>query len=407
MPKYSFIAKGFDGSEKKGEVETKDEKSLAEQLRAEGFLPVSIKPVGEKSGSSGRGNFLHNFMWVPLSEKMVFTRNLAVMISSGMTLSKAIIGLSQQTKNRRLQKILLDIYDNIQAGKSLADSMEKYQKIFGELFINMVRVGESSGNLEEVLKILATQLEKDHSLISKVRGAMIYPCVILIAMVGIGILMMIYVIPQITGVFADLEVELPPMTQFIIGTSDFMKNHTAIFLASIVAFVFLIQVFLKTGIGKRIISIALINIPFIKSIVIKVNCARFSRVYSSLIRSGVPVLETMDILSRTLTNNYYRKALLDSKERIQKGTALSVVIKEYPKVFPPLVYQMLEVGEETGKTEVVMLKLAQFYEEAVDQITKNMSSIIEPVLMLIIGAAVGLFAVSILQPIYSVMENIK
>ena len=218
---------------------------------------------------------------------------------------------------------------------------------------------------------------------------------------------MIYVVPQITGVFKDLNATLPPTTQFIISTSDFMRYHYIIMLVGMVALVVGSRLLAGTSVGKKFFGWLAISIPAVKTIVIKMNCARFARIYSSLLKSGVSVVEALKILSHTLTNYYYKRALENAAENIQKGVNLSKLFYEEKKIFPILVPQMIEVGEETGKTEMVLLKLAEFYEADVDQRTKNMSSIIEPVLMIIIGTAVGFFAISILQPMYSVLQNIN
>ncbi|OGI17316.1 MAG: hypothetical protein A2Z52_02935 [Candidatus Moranbacteria bacterium RBG_19FT_COMBO_42_6] len=402
-----YTAKSYTGETKGGEISVRDERDLASQLRADGFILTSFKKLEGDESKKIKVDFFDRFSTIPLSEKMMFARNLAVMISSGLPLSKAIRNFTAQSKSRRFIKVLESIQEDIQTGSTLADGLARYPGIFDELFVNMVRVGETGGNLEEVLNILAGQLEKEHELMSKVKGAMVYPAVILVAMVGIGILMMVYVVPQITGVFKDLGSTLPPSTQFIINTSTALKNHTFLILGSLVVMGILIKVMLSTSTGKKISGMIIINIPVINNIVIKLNCARFSRIYSSLLKSGVSAVESLKILSRTLPNFYYKRALERAAENIQKGINLSKIIYEEKKIFPILVPQMIEVGEETGKTETVMLKLAEFYEDEVNQLTKNLSSIIEPVLMLIIGGAVGFFAVSILQPMYSVLENIK
>jgi len=350
---------------------------------------------------------LDRFQKVSLKDKLIFTRNLGVMIASGLPISKAIYNLAQQAQNKNLINILNGIGEELQKGNALSDCLAKYPGVFDELFVNMVRVGESSGNLEEVLGILSLQLEKEHDLISKVKGAMMYPAVIIVAMIGVGILMMMYVIPQITGVFKDMNADLPAQTRFIIASSDFFQKNPMIIFGGIAILILMIKFLLGTSLGKKIIGFAAINLPFIKNIVIKVNCARFSRIYSSLIRSGVSIVETLKILSRTLTNHYYKVALEKAVEEIQKGVPLSKIIYDEKKIFPILVPQMIEVGESTGKTETVLQKLAEFYEEEVNQLTKNLSSIIEPLIMIVIGSAVGFFAVSILQPMYSVMQNIK
>jgi type IV pilus assembly protein PilC len=407
MPKFLYTAKSYTGETKGGEIEAKDEKTLAQQLRSDGFLVTSVKLM-EAGGKHKSSKLYDRFLGhVPLKEKMIFCRNLSVMVASGLTLTKSINNLAYQTKNKRFKKVLLDIFNDMQGGKSLGESMEKYPVVFGELFINMVKVGETSGTLEEVLNIVALQMEKEHELVSKVRGAMMYPAVIVFVMAGIGVVMMTYILPKLLGVFKDMDVQLPPTTQFMIAVSDFMRNHSIVSIGILVFLIIFSQMFFKTSIGKKTLSLILTSMPLIKNIVIKTNCARFARIYSSLLKSGVSAVDALAIVSRTLTNYYYTEALRQSAEKIQKGENLSKIISAYPRIFPILVPQMIEVGEETGRTEAVLLKLAEFYEEEVNQITKNMSSIIEPFLMVIIGGAVGFFAVSMLQPMYSLMDNIK
>lgn len=406
MPKFLYTARGFDGKTAGGEMVAKDEQSLAQQLRSEGFLVTSIKSIEEKKDRI-QIKVLDRFFGVPLKEKMIFARNLSIMISAGLTVSRAVHNISLQTRNKKFQKVIADIYEELQAGKTLSEGLAKYPVVFNDLFVNMVKVGEAAGNLDEVLNIVAVQLEKENELISKVRGAMIYPAVIIVAMMGIGVIMLTYVIPRLTSVFQEMEVKLPASTLFIISLSNFLRNHSFIVISLFISLFIFLKFFLQTKAGKITVSFIVIKLPVIKNIIVKVNCARFSRIYSSLLKSGVSVVDALRIVSNTLTNYYYKKAIEEGISKIQKGVNLSVVIAENSKIFPSLVMQMLEVGEETGRTEGVLLKLAEFYEEEVSQITKNLSSIIEPILMLLVGVAVGFFAVAMLQPMYSVMENIK
>jgi type IV pilus assembly protein PilC len=406
MPKFFYTAKNATtGETSGGEMDAKDEKSLAQDLRAEGLLLTSFKE--EEVASTLQIRFLDRFKRVPLKEKMTFTRNLSVMVSSGLTVSRAIHNLSLQTKNTTFKKILESVNDDLQGGKTLSEGLGKYPTVFNELFVNMVHVGEVSGNLEEVLDILALQLEKENDLLSKVRGALIYPAVIVVAMIGIGILMLVYILPKITGVFKDMKVELPATTQVIMAISDFVREHSVITTLISVGIIVGTKLFAGTVPGKRFFGFLFVRLPIVGNIVVKVNCARFARIYSSLLKSGISVVNALTIVSKTLSNPYYKDALGESIGEIQKGVELSKVIGKYPVIFPLLVTQILEVGEETGKTEVVLQRLAEFYEEEVSQITKNMSSIIEPILMLFIGGGVGFFAVAMLQPMYSVLENIK
>lgn len=407
MPKYLYTAKHLTSGETRGgELTAKDEKDLAQELRRESFLVTSVKII-EETQSGIQVRFLDRFTSIPLKEKMVFTRNLAVMVSSGLTVSRAVHNLSLQTRNKRFQKILQSVYDDVQAGKQLSEGLAKYPSVFNELFVNMIGVGEVSGNLEEVLDILALQLEKEHDLLSKVRGALIYPAVIVVAMIGIGILMLTYILPKITQVFKDMEVQLPATTVFIMNLSDFVRNHWIITIGIFAGTIVGTQMFAKTDMGRHFFHWLFLRLPIVGNIVTKVNCARFARIYSSLLKSGVSVLNALTIVARTLGNVYYKEALTAGIEEVQKGTELSKIIEKYPKIFPILVPQIIQVGEETGKTEIVLQRLAEFYEEEVSQITKNMSSIIEPILMLMIGGSVGFFAVAMLQPMYSVLENIK
>lgn len=405
--KVFFTAKNYSGENKSGEMEVKNERDLASQLRSDGFILTSFKEIKSEENSEVKVKFANRFFGVSLKDKLMFTRNISVMIASGLPLSRALYNISVQTKNKRFAKTLDNIYKDLQAGSTFADGLAKYPAIFNELFVNMVRVGETSGNLEEVLKILADQLEKEHELTSKVKGAMIYPAVIIVVMVAIGVIMLTYILPKITGAFKDMNVELPLPTRIVIGLSDALKSHSILVFVGLVFLVVSLSIFTKTSSGKRTLSFLAINLPLLKNISTKINCARLARIYSSLLKSGVSVIVALRIVSNTLTNYYYKKALRESIDQVQKGINLSKVTAANPKVFPVLLTQMLEVGEETGKTEEVLLKLSEFYEDEINNITKNLSSIIEPVLMVIIGSAVGFFAVAMLQPMYSLMENIK
>ncbi len=405
--KFIYTARNIaTGETRGGEIEAKSDQDVAKNLRAEGWLVTSLKSLqpDEKKASV---KFFDRFVSIPLKEKMIFTRNLAVMVSSGLTISRAVSNLSEQTNNKSFRKILVSVHDDLQAGLTLSEGLAKFPTVFNELFVNMINVGEVSGNLEEVLEILAIQLEKENDLTSKVRGALIYPAVIFIAMIGIAVLMLTYILPKITGVFKDMDVALPKSTLFIMGISDFLIAHYFIVIGLCIGLVVGIKFLYSQPFGKRWFDWLFLSLPIIGNIIIKVNCARFARIYSSLLRSGVSVVDGLSIVMKTLSNVYYRDALTEALNEIQKGVEMSVVIRRYPKIFPILVPQIIEVGEETGKTETVLARLADFYEGEVDQITKNMSSILEPILMLFIGSGVGFFAVAMLTPMYSVLENIK
>lgn len=404
MPKYIFTAKHTNGEVRSGEMVAKDEQTLAMQLRTDGFLLTSVKELADNKSQSSV-SFLDRMSTVPLKEKLVFTRNLGVMIQSGLPIGRALFNLSAQTQNKRFKGIITDLHTDVQKGLPFSDALAKHPGVFDELFINMIRVGEVGGSLDESLEIVTIQMEKENELHSRVKGALTYPSVIVVAMIGVGVLMLTYILPQILGVFDDMDVTLPMSTQMMVGLSDGLKDHPILIPVVMIGTVVGLKIFAKTAPGKIAFSWFVLHLPVIKGIVKKVNSARFARIFSSLLRSGVSVIDALTIVKGTLANYYYKEALKDAVEKIQKGIELSKVISEYPKIFPIIVPQMLQVGEETGKTEEMMSKLATYYEEEVAQITKNLSSIIEPVLMVVIGGAVGFFAVSMMQPMYGILEN--
>lgn len=403
MPTFTFVAKNNQGKIRSGKLDGKDTRSVVGALRIEGFFVTSIVEEGKTTQTPGRSKW-KIFSGVSLKDKMMFARHLGVMLTSGLSVPRALDVISNQTKSKKFKNILAKIGEEVKTGNTLADSLER-AGVFDDLSVNMIRVGELGGSLEEVLALLADQLEKEHNLITKVRGAMYYPTVILIVMIGIGIAMMTFVVPQLTAVFADTQATLPATTKMIIDSSNFMAAHKLLVLFSSLFIFAAIFIFFKTRAGKRVAALLFLKTPAIKNIVVKVNNARFARIYASLLRSGVPVTESLKIISETLTNRYYQEAFVKIGLEVQKGKPLHEELAVYPKLFPVLIVQMVEVGEETGKTVEVLGDIARFYEEEIDQLTKNISSIIEPVLMVLIGSAVGFFAISMIMPMYSIMDQ--
>ena len=406
MPNYFYKAKTRGGKLLSGEIEAKNEYDLANILRKEGSILISATPDKESKKRSINIS-LPFFGRVKIVDKLMLVRNLKVLISAGVSLPRAFKILSEQTKNKKLKKILLKIGDEIIKGRNFSDTLSEYPSVFSELFYNMVKVGEESGTLENVLGNLERQMEREHDLKSKVMGAMIYPAVIITAMVGIGILMLIVVVPRLAETFEELGVDLPFTTRMVVAFGIFLSNYWYLFLLTIIGFIFLIRFLLKTKSGKLAIDTILLKIPIISSVIKKTNSAHTARTLSSLISSGVPIVRSLEIISGALSNIYYKKAMLEAAEEMKKGTKLAECLKKYDKIYSSLIVQMVEIGEETGETSEILQKLADFYEEEVTNITKNMSSIIEPVLMLIIGAAVGFFAISMIQPMYSMLGAIE
>jgi type IV pilus assembly protein PilC len=351
-------------------------------------------------------NYLLKFSHVPLKEKLFFVKHLGLMLKSGISLSKALKTLSKQTENKYFSKILNDISEKVEKGSTFAESLKLYPKIFGELFINMIEAGEMSGKLEEVLNQLFIQMKKEHDLISKVKGALTYPAVIVLAMFGIGTFMILVVVPKITGMFKELNTELPLPTKILITVSDAIINHGIISLISFVLFIVIFVKIIQTKKGKYIFQAILLKMPIIGPIIKKINLARFARNISSLLRTDIMIIKSFQITANVLGNLHYRQVLEQMAQEIKKGGRLNEIIKKYPKLFPPIVAQMIAVGEETGELDNILSELAEFYEEEVDQIMENLPSIIEPLLILFLGIGVGGIAVAIIMPMYSITTAI-
>lgn len=349
---------------------------------------------------------LSSLQGVALRDKIVFTKNLQIMIRTGMSLSRSMLTLAEQTDNKYFKKILADVQQNIEKGNTFADSLKKYPRVFNEIFVSMVESGELSGNLEEVLDYLQTQMKKDHELIAKVRGAMIYPSVVVIAMLGIGTAMMIFVIPKLISIFDEFKTELPLPTKILIATSNFLTANWFLALIGLIVLITAINTFKKTHLGKKIFHGIYIKSPILGTIVRKINLARFSRTLSSLIKTDIPIITSINITSKTLGNIYYKEALVNIAEEIKKGVAISTSIAKYPKLFTPMIQQMITVGEEAGEIDEVLMEVANFYEEEIDQTMKDLPQIIEPVLILVLGVGVGAMAVAIIMPLYSLTEAI-
>lgn len=407
MPAYFYTAITATGEKVSGSEVAQDERTLANILREKGYLLTTATTEQAKKKVLSFGPFLDRFHPASLTDKLLFTRNLQVMVAAGVPLPKALDILSAQTESKSFRKVLLEIKKEVVEGQSLSDSMGNYPAIFSELFTNMIKVGEESGTLEQVLSQLSLQLERSHELRSRVVGALMYPSVVIVAMLGVGTLMLMVVIPLLAQTFEELEVPLPLTTRVVVAIGTFLSERW--YIAFPVLFLLLVLAFraIKTKPGKRAFDAFLLRAPLLGGIVIKLNAALMTRTLSSLIASGVPIMRSLEITSRVLGNTYFSDSLSVCAQRVGKGEKLSGALKEYAHLYPVAVVQMVEVGEETGETGNILAKLADFYEEEVNQVTKNLTSVIEPIVMLLIGAAVGFFAISMIQPIYGMLSAIQ
>ncbi|MBI2450374.1 MAG: type II secretion system F family protein [Candidatus Nealsonbacteria bacterium] len=404
MPRYSFSAKLQNGETYSGTREAKDEYDLAKTLRQEGYILISAAAEKAKKSFSFYFSLLNQ---VSSREKMIFTRNLRVMIGAGVSLNRALNTLSRQTKNNKLKNALLVMESEITKGKSFSDALLQYPDIFSPLFRSMISVGEESGTLEKNLTILAKQMEREQELTSKIQSAMIYPIVIILTMIGIGAMMLVVVVPKLSQIFEDLQIKLPLTTKLVILLGNFLAQKWYFVIVGLIISFILFRAALRTKTGKKLASSLSFKMPIIAALVQKTNSAHIVRTLSSLITAGVPLVRSLEIIAETLTNFDYQKTILGAVEEVKKGKKLSEALKPYPHLYSLTVIQMVEVGEETGETSDVLEKLGDFFDEEITMATKNLVAVIEPVLMLIIGGVVGFFAISMVQPMYSMLSGLK
>ncbi|MBU6370672.1 MAG: type II secretion system F family protein [Patescibacteria group bacterium] len=405
MEKFNFQAIGKDGEAYEGVRESADKFSLYNELRTEGSTLVTAASVHEKRHWIDSVTAL--FGGVPESEKIIFTKNLGYMIDAGLPVAKSLSVLERQARNARFKKVISALEAEIRKGETLSDAAAQYPEVFSHVFISMVRAGEESGKLAESLAITGEQMDGTHKLKKKIIGAMIYPSIIIALMAAIGVLMLVYVVPSITTTFQSLHETLPFYTQLLIGASSFLKNNILLVLGAVVAVAAGIYGMAMSKKGKRVIDFVSLRLPVVGDLVKETNSARVARTLSSLLSSGVAFDKAIIITSDVVGNGYFRDILAEAGTRVEKGETISSVFLEHTKIVPDFVGEMMSVGEETGRLPAMLMETATYYENSVDQKTKDMSTIIEPVLMIAIGVAVGFFALAIIKPIYSVMDNIS
>ncbi len=405
MPVFAYTARTTQGTIVTGTQDAKDEKFLASLLRVRGLSLVRAKPPAASASKHFSLNI--TFGRVPVVEKIVFLQNLQVMVRTGFSLGHALDVLAQQTEHKGFQKTIKEITADVESGVTFSAALAKYPKVFPELFVNMVAAGEVSGKLDEVLLRLTNQIRKDHQLVAKVRGALMYPTIVIIAMIVLGTAMMIFVIPKLLDVFTQSGGTLPLPTRILIAISSFMQHYIFFLIPAVIGLSFLFRWWIHTPRGRMLWHLLLLRAPIIGPILKKINLARFTRTLSSLLRTDIPIVQTFHIIAKTMGNVVFRKSLNETAEELKKGSSIAKVLTKYTKLYPPVVAQMVSVGEESGTLDTISEEIAKFYEEEVDQVMSNLTSILEPVLILILGGGVGGIVVAVILPIYSLTDQIN
>lgn len=406
MPMFTYTALTKEGTRSQGSVEAEDKAAALETIRKQGLKPLSVV-AGKKKSSFGS---LTLGSKVKTKDLVIFTRQLSTLVNAGVPLARSLNTLQQQSESPTLKKQLEVVVKRVEGGASLGDSLADHPKTFSPIYINMVRAGEEGGILDDVLKRLAIQQEKDAAIRAKIKSAMTYPAVISIITGVAFIFLMTSVVPKIGGIIKNIggeNAKLPIYTEIMLSISDVMK--TPAFLLSLFVIVpvgfIMFRRFIKTKKGRYMWHSLLLKMPIVKVLITKVAIARFARTFSSLMGAGVGILQAINTTAGAIGNAVIEKELVDSAKAVQAGGQLSEQL-EKSKVFPPLVSQMLAVGEETGQIDQILIKVAEFYEEEVDAFVGALASIIEPLMIVVLGSIVGVIAASVFGPISQLSSQI-
>jgi type IV pilus assembly protein PilC len=388
----------LEGKTQRGEIEAASVQEAASLLRNKGIV-LQVYP---KRGVAGLGGHLRSR--IALKDKILFTKQLAVMIKAGLPLDQALKVLSDQIPSQVMGKAIHEIARDVEGGLPLSQSMAKHPAIFPPVYVNLIKSGERSGKLEEVLFRLADQQERDYELVSKVRGAMIYPAVILTALIAVVVIIVLFVMPQISKIFADLEADLPLPTQILIAVSEFARRWFFIIVAALIGAVIGLRIFVRRSEAARNWwDRTKLKIPVFGPLMRKVAMARFTRTTATLITAGLPMLEILDTTADVMGNVIFRDAVRRVRIQVEAGVALSTAMG-HEKAFPQIISQVIAIGEKSGNLDYSLSNIADFYDKEVDATTRNLSSILEPILMIAIGIGVGFVVISVISPIYNLVN---
>ncbi len=402
MKKFSYEARDHaSNSIVKAIVQADSESAAAKLLSSQGFTPLKIKELNEDSSFFAK---LTNR--ITAKDKIVFTRQLATLIGAGLPLAQSLRTITEQTQNKKMQTIAQEVLASVEGGKSLADSFEVHKDIFGPIFIALVSAGEASGTLDESLQRIAAQQEKDAAIMGKIKGALTYPVIVLVVITLVIGFMLFTVVPQVKNLYRDLKKELPALTQFMVNMADFVIQFWWLVLIALGIGVFFFFQYLKTESGIKFKDTFKLNVPLFKNMFRKLYMARFARTGQTLLSTGVSMLDTLKITGNALNNTIIQKSVDRAAEKVKGGKALSVALQPEDYILP-LVPQMIKIGEQSGRIDEMMGKTAQVYEDELDEEIKAISTLIEPLLMVVLAVVAGGMVGAILFPIYSLVGGVQ
>ncbi len=397
--RYKAITK--DGKVSQGLLDAKDITETAGYLRSRGLVPVSIVRIDNQFWAD-----LPFFSKVKNTDLIMFTRQLSSMLTSGLTLMRALEILKEQIKNETLSEIITSIIADIQEGKTFAQAIEKYPKVFSHIYISIIKAGEQSGLLDKVLLRLADNLEKQSKLKSTIKSALMYPAIVVILMVGVMAIMMIFVLPQLAVLYQNLNVPLPLPTQIVVGFSNLIVATWPILLAGLAILLFFYRRWSKTSDGRLIIDSLKLKLPVFGKLIEQSILAEFSRTLGLLIGTGTLVVDALLETAETTGNVNYRNAITAVSKQVEKGVSVGEAMSYYP-LFPSLLIQLVKVGEQTGKVDETLGKASEYFEREVDGKVKTLTTAMEPFIMIVLGIAVAFLIISVITPIYSLISSIQ
>jgi type IV pilus assembly protein PilC len=398
MASFNYTAKTKAGAIQKGSLVAADQPAAAATLIDRGLVPVVIKAEAASRGGKGLISKLGLKGGVKLQDKVIFSRQFATMINAGVPIVQALGILQLQTVNKHFQVVIADLAKQVEGGSTLSGALAEHSEIFSPTYVNMVKAGEAGGLLDDVLERLAVQQEKDAEVVGKVRSAMIYPAILLSVTVGAFTFLMVYLVPHLVPIFAQLGVALPWYSKLMLVMSNFFVHFGLYLLGALVAAGVVGFRSSHTPKGKRFLDRLIVRLPIFGTIIVKMNVARFARTFGSLMAAGLSVLDALNTTADSLGNSVFQDSLHEVAEQVKAGKPISVPLKTM-KVFPPIVVQMIAVGEETGKLDDILLKLAGFYEREVDTVIAGLTAVVEPILIVALGGVVGFVVIGVYGPL--------
>ena len=401
---FAYVAINKEGSRVKGNVQGKTKEDVVTELFQKGLSPVSIDEVSSLFSLEKLKEI--NIGGVPLKDKMIFLKQFSIMLNAGLSITRALEILTMQAQNARFKVVLKEVLGSVSGGIALSDAFGRYPDVFDSIAVNLIKAGEQSGNLGLILRKLSREYEQRNELMGKVTSSLAYPAVLTLVMIGVIIFLMIVVVPQLKDAFVSFGADLPWITKALIFVSDFISRFWYLILIVLIGGLVGFRYFISTPEGRRVWDKFLITVPIIGVLLVKVQVATFARILYLLISSGVPILQTLELTEATLSNVWFKDEVANMRDQVKKGVSIAVPLLQ-SQYFPSIVGYMVNVGQETGQIDKVLRKVARYYDLEIKTATATLSSLLEPVMLVVMGGVVAVIVAAIYYPMYTLTQSIK